>query len=511
MPMETKRYLTLLAICSFLLSCYAAGLGACSDGGPESGSESGAATTAASGSTTESSSGSADNNDAAFLVGELLGRPTSTTISINTVPAKDLTVYFEYGTSTGTYSQQTIPTVQAKEIPFVTTIHGLEANTQYFYRLRWATPGETTFASGAEHTFHTARAPGQSFGFTIQADPHLDDKSDLTLYQRTLTNQLADAPDFMLDLGDTFMCEKHSAPFTATVQPAPDYPTVQARYLYERGNFGLLAHSVPLFLVNGNHEGESGWLLDGTSENMAVWASLARQSYYLPAPPDGFYSGTTTNEPFVGTRASWYAWTWGDALFVVLDPYWNTQTKSKQDGWVWTLGEAQYRWLVQTLQQSRATFRFVFIHNLVGGLDGQGRGGIEAAPFYEWGGQNADGTAGFDAKRSGWGQPIHDLLRANHVSAVFHGHDHVYVRQELDGIIYQELPQPSIPNYESGPNIASAAHYQSGVIISSSGHLRVRVSPQTVEVAYVRAYRPEDENGQRHNGDIADSYTLLPR
>ena len=39
--------------------------------------------------------------------------------------------------------------------------------------------------------------------------------------------------------------------------------------------------------------------------------------------------------------------------------------------------------------------------------------------------------------------PIHDLLVANHVTAVFHGHDHLFVKQDLDGIIYQEVPQPS--------------------------------------------------------------------
>jgi hypothetical protein len=36
--------------------------------------------------------------------------------------------------------------------------------------------------------------------------------------------------------------------------------------------------------------------------------------------------------------------------------------------------------------------------------------------------------------------PIHQLLLENHVTTVFHGHDHLFAKQELDGIIYQEVP-----------------------------------------------------------------------
>ena len=62
-----------------------------------------------------------------------------------------------------------------------------------------------------------------------------------------------------------------------------------------------------------------------------------------------------------------------------------------------SLGSTQYQWLNDTLSKSSA--KFIFLHNLVGGLDGQMRGGVEAAPFYEWGGKNSDGSYGFDQKR----------------------------------------------------------------------------------------------------------------
>lgn len=78
----------------------------------------------------------------------------------------------------------------------------------------------------------------------------------------------------------------------------------------------------------------------------------------------------------------------------------------KNDNWYWTLGEAQYRWLERSLQQSDAKFRFVFLHHLVGGADGNNRGCSEAAPFWEWGGKGASGEGGFEIKRPGWAKPM---------------------------------------------------------------------------------------------------------
>ena len=45
------------------------------------------------------------------------------------------------------------------------------------------------------------------------------------------------------------------------------------------------------------------------------------------------------------------------------------------------LGAHQYAWFEQRLAGSQAKYKFVFTHSLVGGLDGQMRGGLEAAPL----------------------------------------------------------------------------------------------------------------------------------
>jgi hypothetical protein len=432
----------------------------------------------------------------------ILGRPTDRAVTINVLPTQATEVYVEYGTAPGAYAAQTRPVPVPAGLPANLLVDKLQGNTHYYYRLRSRAGGAGDFSAEAEHGFVTQRLPGESFTFTIDADPHNQDPNfNAELYAITLANALKDQPDFHVNLGDTFMTEKLGV---------NSLDGVVASYTNMRPRLAGIAADAPLFLVNGNHEGELGWLRNGSGQNLAVWCTQTRQAYFPNPIPNDFYSGSTTPEPVIGIRDSYYAWTWGDALFVALDPFWYTlQKPAKQSngGWGYTLGKAQYDWLKQTLEASTAKYKFVFIHNLVGGRDKDARGGIEAAPYYEWGGKNADGSDGFAAQRPGWGTPIHQLLVQNHVSALFHGHDHVFVHQELDGIIYQEFPQPSLTKYDN-TGLAQQYGYTHGDVVSSSGHLRVTVNPDQAKVEYVRAYRPQDETSGRKNVQVDYTYTM---
>jgi hypothetical protein len=84
----------------------------------------------------------------------------------------------------------------------------------------------------------------------------------------------------------------------------------------------------------------------------------------------------------------------------------------------------------------------------------------------------------------------------------------LYAHQSLDGIVYQEVPQPSAINENSGANLAASYNYTSGTILSSSGHMRVTVSPTSVTIQYVRAWLPSQISGSQKNGEIDDSYTI---
>jgi hypothetical protein len=177
-----------------------------------------------------------------------------------------------------------------------------------------------------------------------------------------------------------------------------------------------------------------------------------------------------------------------------------------------TLGREQYDWLARTLEGTKAPWRFVFVHHLVGGRGRAARGGVEAAPYFEWGGANADGSDGFADHRPGWPMPIHRLLVTQGVAAVFHGHAHLYVQNQLDGVTYQCVPQPGNPR--GGTRSASEYGYVSGTLSGSPGHLRVEVSPTAASVALVRSVATDPAPGRRGereaNGVVVHRYELAP-
>lgn len=444
--------------------------------------------------------------DGAFTGSVVLGAPTDSGVVLSLYASEQSgRLRVEYGRRGQPLSESSATVGLSAGQPVTLTLAGLAADTAYDYRVQFQPQGMAQEVAGAVHRFHTARPAGSSFTFTVQADSHMDENSVVRMYQRTLANVLAAQPDFHVDLGDTFMTEKHQAPLSLTSAPASSAAAVEQRYVYERGNFAAITADVPLFLANGNHEGELGWLKTTAGNDIANWAAQARQRYFVAPATGGFYSGENGGS----ARGAWYAWHWGAALFVVLDPYWYSARTKGADGWSMTLGPEQYRWLESTLASSTAAFKFVFLHSLVGGLDGQMRGGAEAARFFEWGGYDSDNTTrSFASKRPGWNAPIHELFVRHGVSAVFHGHDHLYVKQELDGIVYQEVPQPSALNTNNAANLARDYHYDSGVALSSAGHLRITVTPNDVTAAYVRTWLPEQENAQRRNGQIDHQWVI---
>lgn len=425
----------------------------------------------------------------------ILGRPTKDAVTVSVLAYAGAAGTVAYGPQPGQYTTETPLTEFPAGLPVELRLGGLQPATRYYYQLRLRPAGRSDSIVSPEYSFTTARPPGATFTFTLQADSHLDAGTEPEIYLKSLGNALAARPDFHVDLGDTFMNDKRT-----------DYRDALPQYLAQRYYFGQLAHTAPLFLVLGNHDGEKRGK-DG--DDMAVWSNSQRKKYFPNPEPDAFYSGNGSPYPRAGLLQDYYAFAWGDALFVMLDPYWFGQDRGRDgDNWGRSLGREQYEWLRRTLATSQAKFTFVFIHHLVGGETREGRGGAEAAAFFEWGGANADGSAGFAQHRPGWAAPIHDLLAAHGGVIVFHGHDHLYARQERDGVIYQLVPQPGHGRFD---NIRSAAEYgyHSGVIQGASGILRVTVAPTGATVEYVRAYPASAENTGRRTGDVTDQYRLI--
>jgi phosphatidylethanolamine-binding protein (PEBP) family uncharacterized protein len=435
----------------------------------------------------------------------ILGTPTDRSIAVKVMfaEAQD-SAFVEYGAKSGSYAAST-PVQQgiAAGVPYDTVLINLNADARYFYRVRSRKSAGASYAASLEYSFHTQRARGRAFTFCIQGDSHPERASqfDASLYARTLQTASNDRPDFYMTIGDDF-----SVDTLKTVNAA----TVAERYTLQLPYLGLIAPSAPLFLVNGNHEQAARYLLDGTPNNVAVWAQNARNLYYPQPAPDGFYTGNAEVVPNIGLLRNYYAWEWGDALFVTIDPYWSSPVavdnvfggdSKTTSRWEITHGDAQYQWLKQTLEGSKAKWKFVFAHHVIG----TGRGGVEVAPYFEWGGRNQNGSDGFSANRPKWPMPIHQLMAANNVTIFFQGHDHLFVRQQLDGVTYQELPEPADPTY----TLWNSDAYQSGDKFSNTGYVRVNVTSSVVRVEYVRTFLPKDEKPPSQvNGMVQFAYAI---
>ena len=461
----------------------------------------------------------------------ILGRPTSSSIALSILAQEKLSAYVEYGYAKGKYIGKSSKITVSAGTPAVLEIKDLKPNSRIYYRVRFSTGTSKTIQAGKQYSFSTAKKSDSTFSFTVHGDTHPERAGKMfnsELYYVTMANVAEQQPDFHILMGDDFSID----PLISKGQA--NQANVEKIYRTHRDWLGVIGSSVPIFLVNGNHEQAAAYLLDGTQTNPAVLAGNARLKYYPLPAPDSFYSGNSTEIPGVGLPRDYYAWTWGDALFVTLDPYWhsknavdntagvlvaddqNTGIKSgggkkkattsetgggkSKDMWSIGIGDDQYSWLKKTLESSSAKYKFVFAHHVMG----TGRGAVELSYDYEWGGRDPKGLTTFEKERPNWELPIHDLMVKNKVSIFFQGHDHIFVTQERDGIIYQSMPNPADDTYSYFNETA----YKSGTKAPNSGHVRVTVAPSVAKVEYFLAARSKDSG--RKNLQIAHSYTVNP-
>jgi len=391
------------------------------------------------------------------VTARVMGLPSDTRFILAITTSTPVRLYVEYGYSKSTYTNKSAVVTLAKAGSTNISISGLKPSSQVFYRVRYATGSLKTFLAMPQSSITTAKA-GSSEVFAIQADPHMDENSSADVYNGTLKQIVSTAPAFLMDLGDIFMVDK---------LPNKSEVNIRARFELMKSFYNKL-EGIPLKITLGNHDGELGYSSFNTKKY--------RKEYF----------------PEQTGELAYYSFTGPDSLHISLDPFTYTTKNPTVDGWEWTLGKTQYEWFKATLETSKAKHKFVYIHHLLVG-DPQSRGGVEIAKFNEWGGNNKDGSYGFDVKRAGWGKPIHQLLLENKVGFVFKGHDHLYVKQELDGIIYQTLPQPSHP----GNKIDVTQYgYISGKGVGGSGFLRVTAGITDVKVEFIS-----------FDGTVLDSYT----
>ena len=316
----------------------------------------------------------------------------------------------------------------------------------------------------------TVRPAGAPFTFAIMTDQHIEPRDPVPLgstiiddlwapMEKTLLDVTADVAashaDFVLSMGD--MLDYHVFGFNA---PPPDSAWARLAYLNFRRVMGETLGSAAHFPVIGNWDGESG-----CNTAVEIERSRSQRLLYMPGPRAATYAeGGSAN-------GDYYAFTWGDALFVMLNVMTYTPTchllglnPGAADDW--TLGATQLAWLETTLAHSKARWKFTFIHHAVGG-----NAGNEFDTAYGRGG----GRAAYVGEQA----TVHDMLRRYGVQIFFYGHDHVFTDMVVDGVHY------TLPGSAGAPWKFDATETGYDEYWPDSGYGRVNVSADRVTVDFV--------------------------
>ena len=366
---------------------------------------------------------------------EALANPTRESVEVSVIFAADAEAYVEYGSAGGPWSRVTHRRRVAPEEPLVLRLDGLEADREYRYRVRCrrpAAPGRrdtAPFGAGEAHSFRTLRRQGSTVRFGFATDSHVyqgwvhahcgGDASELAPFDATLGNVLGSGLDFLILGGDEVQTHCRRCPPCVLDGESTGGGTVRSdreallRYRIMRRAYERVSPSIPVFLTLGNHDGEAGFASEGERchyfENTLAVSRSARLAHF-PSPA-AVYGG--------GGDGRYYAFESGDALFVVLDVMGQTQRMPTRPE-DWSLGEAQMRWLEQTLARSERRWKLLFAHHLVGGSEMElcytyGRGGIR---------ETRDGTA--TGSFRGEQARVQELMGRYGAQGFFYGHDHVF-------------------------------------------------------------------------------------
>ncbi|HWO12470.1 MAG TPA: metallophosphoesterase [Polyangiaceae bacterium] len=306
----------------------------------------------------------------------------------------------------------------------------------------------------------TQREAGEAFTFAMLSDTHIGAYLEYSNqgYPETLEAISAEVaqvtPDFVINLGD--MLDFHQFGFNS---PPPSGEITALAYQNYRYLLRDMAGHTSHFPVIGNWDGEAG----SYTEEQIAWSREQRQ-LYVPAPTaDTYPEGAAPG-------ADYYAYTWGDALFIVLNVMSYTTAVHVLDGNEapddWTLGADQLAWFRTTLEDATSKWRFVFIHHTVGGAAG------DAA-------NSAYGRGGGQAAYVGEQATVHELMLEHGVQIFFYGHDHVFADMVVDGIHY------SMPGSAGAPWKFTTAETGYTEYWDESGWGRVDVSPDAVHVQFI--------------------------
>ncbi len=194
-------------------------------------------------------------------------------------------------------------------------------------------------------------------------------------------------------------------------------------WLRMRRMYSALTPRLPVYLVLGNHDGESGY------DYARPWAVSYRKKYFRqPGAPQRH----SADENF-------FCLPWGDSSgldnpqFIVLDNEGYNPFPGPLRPEDWTLGQEQKDWFSRVLEHD-AAWKFTFFHHVLGGWP---RGTNEDITSYAYGRGPLFIAEDYAPYCSDPGRveqvELTRMMREGGVRTCFYGHDHIHFVRKLEG------------------------------------------------------------------------------
>ena len=407
-------------------------------------------------------------------------------------------------------------------------IDGFEEDTEFFWQCKHRQAPDDPWTESAVRICRTRRLSGTTFQLALFADSHYYSARSIPALVQNISQcmeAVRKGPhDFCVFLGD-----EAGVHFAGDRDARHSRDLARERWRQWRDVAADLLADVPSFMVLGNHEGEAGFYQEMEEERGAYlqrWGTIERKRHFLnPVPltyPEGgeneYWRGTSGRGPTGGAEEgncsplqNYFAWTWGDALFVVLDVhrYTNVGKGTPQQPEDWTLGQAQLDWFERVATKSSARWKFVIAHHVVGGSEWSTNCKVRNSGY-------AYGRGGARYARVGEQSKITDIMKRAGCQFFVYGHDHIFAHQQDEGIHYVCCGRPTfVPSHwadEAGFVEAYGDHRARDPydFFMDVGYTRLTVGPEKVAFEYIKTgMDPKGaENIKVNVGDVVHRFEV---
>lgn len=237
-------------------------------------------------------------------------------------------------------------------------------------------------------------------------------------------------PDFIINLGDTtgisaaYRWKNLGLPTEGLTDKDFDYISYTL-WLRMRKLYSALTPHMPMFIAQGNHDGEEQW-------SPAKFFACQWRKKLFPMPDDLTYPEGGHPE------GKYYAFSWGGnradrggVRFIVLHTTAFTGEDYPKTPEGWTLGETQQQWFERVVQMGKKDWVFACFHHVLGGWPAGPEESIKDIAY-------GRGPLFTPADYYGYADPgrveqvkLTELGQENGLRAFFYGHDHIFHAKKI--------------------------------------------------------------------------------